>query len=139
MTQQWELYQGYALFDEPDVVHPTWLDIQVALLGIQGKEWDEVQLRLVGKGYLLAGGGESGRYLVIYKTEDHKQPSLTLTDPSLTGPDVILTTQTPAPYPARYAVSFPLMISVFEHFYREGDLPKDVHWEIGRTGREMSW
>ena len=52
-----------------------------------------------------------------------------MTDLSLTSPDVELTVQTPAKYPARVAVRLPLVLQAAEQFYRSGELPKDVYWE----------
>jgi hypothetical protein len=97
---------------------------------------DFVSLDIEGIGGLLAGGGNEGRYIVIYFPEDEDY-SLTLTDLSETGPDVWLKTQTFEWQPAKVCVRLPLVLKVFEHFFHTGELPKDVRWEYTITGVEV--
>jgi hypothetical protein len=112
------------------ISNPTWQQISDALLEMDGTKSNEVELALENVGSLLINGGDQGRYLVVYfPTEDPDTLSVTLTDLDLIGPDVQLTVQTPAKYPARVAVRLPLVLQAVEQFYRSGELPKDVYWE----------
>lgn len=116
---------------------PDWRQIQHVLLKLDGVTLDTVSLELMGKGSLVIGGGDEGRYMVVYFPENHPDlPSMTLTDPSLTGPDVELTIQTPARFAAKYAVMFPLVLQVVEHFFHTGEVPGDVRWELDTTKEE---
>lgn len=97
---------------------------------MDGTHSNEVGLELEDVGSMLINGGDQGRYLVVYfPAEDPDTLSVTLTDLALTGPDVKLTVQTPAEYPARVAVRLPLVLQAVEQFYRSGELPKHVCWE----------
>ena len=110
--------------------NPTWQQIYDALLEMDGTQSNEVGLELEDVGSMLIDGGDQGRYLVVYfPAEDPDTLSVTLTDLALTGPDVQVTVQTPADYPARVAVRLPLVLQAVEQFYRSGELPKDVYWE----------
>ena len=122
----WILETGYGA----KVLNPTWQQIKDALLEMDGMNSKEVELKLEDVGSMLINGGNQSRYLVVYfPAEDPDTLSVNLTDLSLTGPDVELTVQTPAKYPARIAVRLPLVLQAVEHFYRSGELPKDVYWE----------
>ena len=116
---------------------PSWIQVREALLRLDGHLMSEVSLELVGTGSMMVGGGNGGRYLVVYFPADHPDtPSLTLTDPSLSGPDVELTVQTPAEYPARMAVQLPLVLTAIEHFYQTRRVLHGARWEINSTGAE---
>ena len=122
----WILETGYGA----KVFNPTWQQIKDALLEMDGMNSKEVELKLEDGGSMLINGGNQGRYLVVYfPAEDPDTLSVNLTDLSLTGPDVELTVQTPAKYPARIAVQLPLVLQAVEQFYRSGELPKDFYWE----------
>ena len=127
-----ELYKGN-LEGIPD---PTWDQVHQALLEMDGDVLDMVGLQLEGIGGVLAGGGNEGRYIVIYEPEAWEEVPLTLTDLSETGPDVWLKTQTFEWRPAKVCVRLPLVLKVFEHFFHTGELPKDVRWEFGSLGVE---
>lgn len=119
------------------IFHPNWEQIQSFLIAMDGSSFDEFELTLTGQGTLEVGGGDKQRYIVVYFPEDHPDhSSLTLTDPSLPGPDVELTVQQRAMYPAKYAVQMPLVMKVVEHFFRTGRVPRDVRWELDNTGIE---
>ena len=126
-----KLYKGN-LEGIPD---PTWDQVHQALLEMDGDLVDQVDLSIEGIGGLSAGGGNEGRYIVIYFPEDEDY-SLTLTDLSETGPDVWLKTQTFEWQPAKVCVRLPLVLKVFEHFFHTGELPKDVRWEFDSSGVE---
>ena len=112
------------------ISNPTWQQISDAILEIDGTYSKGVELELENVGSMLIGGGDQGRYLVVYfPAEDPDTLSVTLTDLDLTGLDVQLTVQTPAKYPARVAVLLPLVLQAVEQFYRSGELPEDVYWE----------
>ena len=116
---------------------PTWDQVHQALLAMDGDLVDQVDLSIEGIGGLLAGGGNEGRYIVIYFPEPEDEDySLTLTDLSETGPDVWLKTQTFAWQPAKVCVRLPLVLKVFEHFFHTGELLKDVRWEFDSSGIE---
>ena len=100
---------------------------------------DPVKVAIAGKGSLVIGGGEGGRYLVVYFPELHPMlPSLTLVDMTATGADIILHIDTPIPFPARYAVPTALVLSTVGSFVQTGQIPADVHWEDDRTKKETS-
>lgn len=122
-----------------EVTQPNWQQILDALHALKGgSPFDFVYISLIGKGMLTVGGGDNGRYLVVYFPADHPDtPSLTLTDPHLTGSPVYLTIQTSDEHEARYAVMLPLVVQVFEDFFQTGNIPKNVHWEIDDTGDEV--
>lgn len=123
--------------EQAKILNPDWIQIQKALSQMDGHIIHEVSLDVKDKGGLLANGGNNGRYLVVYFPEDPiADPSLTLTDISLTGPEVTLTVQTLSEYPVRWCVRLPLVLKVFEHFFRTGEVPQDVRWEIDTTGTE---
>lgn len=133
MNVQWRLETGRGKC----ILNPDWQDIQSALLEMNGTAINEVSLELVGKGSLFVEGGDEGQYLVVYFPVNHPDvPSLTLTDLSLRGPDVKLTVQTPTEYAAKYAVKLPLVLRVVEHFFRTGEVPKEVRWELDSSGVE---
>ena len=116
---------------------PDWQQVQQALREMDGVKLDTVSLEMVGKGSLVIGGGDHGRYIVVYFPELHPDlPSMTLTDLSLRGPDVKLTIQTPATFASKYAVTFPLVLQVVEQFFHRGEVPKDVRWELDTTKEE---
>ena len=116
---------------------PTWDQVRQALLEMDGDLVDQVDLSIEGIGGVLAGGGNEGRYIVIYAPEAwYEDYSLTLTDLSETGPDVWLKTQTFEWQPAKVCVRLPLVLKVFEHFFHTGELPKDVRWEFDSSGIE---
>ena len=149
MNRQWELKLGSTLgstygvpSEGESIVDPNWQQIEHELLLLNGGETnDNVMLTsLVGKGTLGIGGGDHGRYIVTYLPPEDRpdMAPLTLTDLSLTGPDVPLTIQTTGEFPARYAVKLPLVLKVVEHFFRMGELLKSVRWEISTTGKEAN-
>jgi len=106
---------------------------------MDGDRLNEMALDFPEKGVIMVGGGNNGRYVVIYFPSDKsRKPSLTLSDLSLTGPDVELTVQIPGGYPARICVKLPLVLKVLEHFFHTGEIPTDVRWEIDNTGVEVS-
>jgi len=112
------------------ISNPTWQQIYDALLEMDGTNSNEVELELENVGTMVIDGGDQGHYLVVYfPAEDPDTLSTTLTDLTLTGPDVQLTVQTPAKYPARVAVRLPLVLQAVEQFYLSGKLPTDVYWE----------
>ncbi len=112
------------------ISNPNWQQIYDALLEMDGTHSNEVELELENVGSMVIDGGDQGHYLVVYfPAEDPDTLSVTLTDLTLTGPDVPLTVQTPAKYPARVAVRLPLVLQAVEQFYRSGELPTDVYWE----------
>lgn len=122
----WRLETGHG----KKLSNPTWQQIYDALLEMDGTHSNEVGLELENVGSMLIDGGDQGRYLVVYfPAEDSHTLAVTLTDLTLTGPDVQLTVQTPAEYPARVAVRLPLVLQAVEQFYRSGELPKEVYWE----------
>jgi hypothetical protein len=126
LIMPWRLQTGRG----KKISNPTWQQIYDALLEMDGTYSNEVGLELEDVGSMLIDGGDQGRYLVVYfPAEDPGTLSVTLTDLALTGPDVQLTVQTPAEYPARVAVRLPLVLQAVEQFYRSGELPKDVYWE----------
>ena len=127
----------WRLSAEEEIRDPDWPQIREALHHMDEDTLSEVSLDLAGVGRLVVGGGDGGRYLVVFFPVDHPDaPSLTLTDISLTGPNVELTVQTPADYPARMCVQLPLVLSVVEHFFHTGQLLRSVRWELDNTGME---
>jgi hypothetical protein len=129
----WKLVTGYG----KQILNPDWPQIQQAILEMNGTRINEVILQLIGQGSLFVEGGDEGRYLVVYFPEDHPDtPSLTLSDLSLSGPDVRLTVQTPSEYAAKHAVHLKLVLHVLEQFFHTGKIPKDVRWEIDNTEKE---
>jgi hypothetical protein len=129
----WKLVTGYG----KQILNPDWSQIQQAILEMNGTRITEVILQLTEQGSLFVEGGDEGRYLVVYFPEDHPDtPSLTLSDLSLSGPDVRLTVQTPTEYAAKYAIKLPLVLHVLEQFFHTGKVPKDVRWEIDNTEKE---
>jgi hypothetical protein len=112
------------------ILNPTWQQIYDALLEMDGTHRNEVELELENVASMIIGGGNQGHYLVVYfPAEDPDTLSVTLTDLTQTGPDIQLTVQTPAKYPARVAVRLPLVLQAVEQFYLSGKLPQDVYWE----------
>lgn len=119
------------------IVDPTWDQVHQVLLAMDGDLLDQVDLSVEGSGSVLAGGGNEGRYMVIYFPEAWDEDySLTLTDLSETGPDIQLKIQVFSWYPAKVCVRLPLVLKVFEYFFLTGELPKDVRWEFDSTGIE---
>lgn len=130
MDLHWMLETGHG----EQILNPDWQQIQHALLEMNGTTVSEVVLKLAGKGSIFVEGGNEGRYLVVYFPANHPDtPSLTLSDLSLTGPDVKLTVQTPSEYAPKHAVKLPLVFKVIEHFFHIGEVPKDVRWELDNT------
>jgi serine/threonine protein kinase len=100
---------------------------------------DPVKVVIAGKGSLVIGGGDGGRYLVVYFPELHPMlPSLTLVDVTATGLDIPLHIDTPMLFPARYAVPTALVLLVVEAFVQTGQIPAHVYWEDDRTKKETS-
>jgi hypothetical protein len=132
---EWSLGIGRG---EP-IRNPSWEQIHAALLEMDGIHADEVMLQLSGTGNLVVGGGNDGRYIVVYfpqdRPDDYSGDSLALADASLSGEDVTLSFEVDSSFPARLAVSLPLVLQVVEHFYRTGQipgedqLPEGVMWE----------
>lgn len=119
--------------------NPEWDQVYNAALQMDGDRLNEMALDFSEKGTIMVGGGNNGRYVVIYFPGSHsRKPSLTLSDISLTGPDVEMTVQLPSEYPARICVKLPLVLIVLEHFFRTGEIPTDVRWEIDNTGVEAT-
>lgn len=117
--------------------NPEWDQVYRAVLQMDGDKLNEMALDFSEKGAIMVGGGNNGRYVVIYFPGDNsRKPSLTLSDLSLTGPDVELTVQIPSDYPARICVKLPLVLKVLEHFFHTGEISTDVRWEIDNTGVE---
>lgn len=114
-----------------EIRHPTWPRIQDAIRELDGNHLQELNVKLEDVGSLIVGGGNGERYIVVYIPEDDsgEEYSTTLVDEALIGPDVTLTVQTPAEYPARMAVQLPLVLRVVEQFYRTEKLPENVSWE----------
>jgi len=113
------------------VSDPTWDQVREALTQLDGNMRTIVSLSLVGRGSLLAGGGDAGRYIVVYFSED-KNRSLTLADLSLTGSPRNLTVEgvISGPFSAKRCVKLPLVLRAFECFLNKGELPNDITWEI---------
>ena len=134
----WKL--GVGSTTPTEISDPNWRQILDALHLLDGgKSLDLLSLILSGKGTLIAGGGDNGRYMVIYFPVDHPDtPSLTMTDARLAVSPVYLTIQTFDEHEARHAVMLSLVVQVFEDFFQTGNIPKDVHWEIDDTGEEAS-
>lgn len=129
MEQRWKL-----LTADGAISGPQWQNIQEAVSQMDGEQRSEVILELHGKGSLFVEGGNDGRYLVVYFPDNHSHtPSLTLTDISQTGSDILLTVQTPTEYAAKHAVKQPLVLHVIEHCFQTGEVPKDVRWELDNT------
>lgn len=137
MQSEWTLTDG----EHKRLIDPDWNQVYHALLMLNGgQSHDQVELELVDVGTLVAGGGDDGRYIVIYFPVNHPDvPSLTLTDLSLEGPDVTLTVVSPATYRAKYGVKFPLVEKVFKHFFLTMTVPRDVRWETDNTGEEATF
>lgn len=130
MEIRWDLETGKG----KHISNPTWQQIKHALQEMDGPNVNEVILKLAEKGSMFVEGGDEGRYLVVYFPANHPDtPSLTLSDLSLTGPDVPLTVQTPSAYTAKHAVTFPLVLKVVEYFFQKGEIPKDVRWKLDNT------
>jgi hypothetical protein len=73
------------------IVDPDWQHIQEMIFQMKGGTSDPIKLIIPGRGSLVVGGGDKHRYMVVFFPELHPDlPSLTLTDPSLGGPDVRL-------------------------------------------------
>jgi Immunity protein Imm1 len=112
------------------ISNPTWQQIYDALLEMDGTNSNEVVLELENVGSMYIAGGDNGHYLVVYfPAEDPDTLSVTLTDLTQTGPDVRLTVQTTAEFPAQVAVRLPLVLQAVEQFYVSGVLPTSVYWE----------
>lgn len=117
-----------------EISDPTWEQVLRVLRDLDGATLTQVSLEWVGKAALLAGGGNGGRYIVTYlPTAAPDTPSYTLSDPSLSGPDVELTAQVTAEYPARQSVYLERVISAFEYFcdhagQRDPTLTWDRDW-----------
>jgi len=132
----WKL--GIGSTSPTEISDPSWNQVLDAIYSLNGEPpFDLLSITLVDKGTLVAGGGDNGRYLVVYFPVDHPNtPSLTLTDPSLTGPPVYLTIQTSDEHEAKHAVMLPLVVQVFEYFFQTGNISKHVHWESDDTGED---
>jgi hypothetical protein len=63
---------------------------------------------------------------------------LALTDLTLGDALVQVTIQTPVEYEAKYAVEFPLMLKVVQHFFQTGEVLQSVRWELDNTGKEAT-
>lgn len=119
-----------SLDSESTVQNPTWSQIHEALERMDGQDHNMVFLALERQADLAAGGGNMGRYIVNYQPQyPLDAPSYTLADPSLSGPDVELTVQTPAPFPSRHCVYLPLVVQAFKYFYNTGEMAPDLTWE----------
>ena len=139
MNNIWKLELGSET--PAEIPHPSWQQILETLHSLDGgASLDLVSLTQVGIGTLTAGGGDDRRYLVVYFPANHPDsPSFTLADPTLIGSPVSLTIQTTDEHEAKYAVGLSLVIQVFEYFFRTGEVPKNVYWEIDNTGEEVKW
>ncbi len=112
------------------ISHPSWQQVKEALLSMDGMHMNEIMLQLVDGGDLVIGGGDNGRYVVVYLPKDEPEASVSLRDSSLIGPNVFLTVGSKSDYPAYLAVYTPLVLHVVEYFYNTGHLPEDVEWEL---------
>jgi len=150
MSSQWFLWLGTNILNHEEnmqvlndlgflygvvIQPPDWEQISYALSLMDGVYFNELSLNLTGDGSLMAGGGNNGRYIVVYFPPDvPDKSSLTLTDQSLTGPDMEITIQVPSSYPAKWCVKLPLVLKVFEYFFRYERLPVDAQWESDDAG-----
>jgi hypothetical protein len=75
---------------------------------------------------------------VSFPVNHPDEPSLTLTDLTLGDSLVQLTIQTSVEYEAKYAVEFPLMLKVVQHFFQTGEVLQSVRWELDNTGKEAT-
>ncbi len=109
----------------PKALVIRWQQIEDALCRLNGDAETWVSLEFVGDGSLVAGGGNNGRYLVVHSFgPDSEQPTRTLVDPSLGGPDIeINTSQGLEPYPARICVHLSAVLHAFRYFYKHGGQP----------------
>lgn len=130
MAMEWKLETDHGV----TVLCPDWSQIYKVLAQMDGNTLSMVSLDLAGKGCLLAGGGDKGRYIVVYFPENNDSDSLTLADLSLVGPAMELTVEgiTSGPFPAKLCVKQPLMVKAFKHFFDTGDLASDLTWESDR-------
>jgi hypothetical protein len=127
MLAGWEL----GLENDPGIPNPTWNQICEALIRMDGDMLTDVSLTSIGNGCLLAGGGNGGRYIVVYFPQGTDEgDTLTLADLSLEGSEVELVAGGQlGEYPAKYCVDLPLVLRAFEHFFKTGELPSDLTWE----------
>jgi hypothetical protein len=117
---------------------PSWDTVRAFLVRMDGKHFSTAELTVIDVGALLIGGGDNGRYAVLYYGEspELQRNSLTLTDYELSGPKVAITINRDATViEARYAIRQPLMLEVAEEFYWFGVRKKGTQWEIGSSGR----
>jgi hypothetical protein len=137
MDTEWLLSLG----EGEEISHLDWRYIQEALHRMDGATLNMISLRRTGqKDSLMAGGGNTGRYIVAYFPDDNGAVSYILTDISLAGPDITLIVQTPAQYPARWCIELPLVLKAFENFFRTGEVPKEMRWELDDySGVEVKW
>ena len=53
-----------------EIWNPTWIQIQEAILEMDGIHSNEVEVKLEGTGSLIVGGGDGKRYIVVHIPED---------------------------------------------------------------------
>ena len=103
--------------DQTTIMDPSWDQIEQALDRLDGENLDNLSLTRIGKGSLICGGGNfvdgKRRYIVTYQPENDDD-SVTLVDPSLSGPDIELTVQSTVKLPAEFCVKKPLMKQAFK-------------------------
>src|SRR6266545_1706691 len=121
MEGEWEL----SIWPAQYFGNPTWTQIEDILTGmpISPDEVREVSLNAPDRKGLIVYGGDNSRYLVLYFPDDSGTTSFVLTDPTLTGPRVKLSMSHPNDWPSKWCVHLPLVLKVFKHFYKTGQVP----------------
>ncbi|NJO82233.1 MAG: hypothetical protein HC828_05095 [Blastochloris sp.] len=147
---EWTLWTGvrlsHLMFDEArlvfnseygygsTIVDPTWEEVQTILGLINGEELNEVALSHPSYGTLMVGGGNEGKYIIVYfPLEEKPSSSLTLVNlktESIKG-FINLRVQIPSDYPAKYGVTLEAVVDVCQVFFSTGSIPQDAKfkWE----------
>ena len=135
MDAKW-LLQNYGF---PDLLDPSWNQLREVLSRLDGETYEIVMLtKIDSQQTLSAGGGNNGRYLVSYASPITFPHSYVATDLSLDGADdVELTIQEPDKFPSRWCIRLPLVLRIFEYFFYNSDIPKDIRWEIEDSFGEL--
>jgi hypothetical protein len=120
----------YVQNQEP-IHSPTVDDLKTALEKLNGQDCTMIELTSIGKGTLMATGGNNKRQIVTFIPENIENDSPSLFDKTKSMLEEINLSfeGEMTPYPGQFAVEKDLALKAFDYFLNEAKLCGKLEWK----------
>jgi hypothetical protein len=111
------------------IPNPTWEQVEATIRGLDGEKQTLVTLNADENCYIMIGGGQKGKYVVITTHDNVVFYNLTA-QPEQKGQVVLVVGGQGGEYPAKMCVGLEEATKAARSFFENGSLDTSLLWEV---------